>query len=314
MPDRNESLDDQALRHFMALREPCADSREQLRRRHDLQRWLDQGPDYRQAWLRCEQQWQAIEPLSPLFQAPKPRYSKSWKVATAAMVMLTLGLAWLLMPDDSGAIVNTRHVQTAKGYPQRLDLEDGTTLMIDGASRLQVRYSSRKRSVALISGAAFFDVAHQPRRPFVVDTGQGQVRVLGTAFEVDAWPGGARVAVTRGRVAVQSAGLNQSVEIVPGTAASLARGKAPDVQSQSADGVAGWRTGQLSFEGAALAEAVRAMGRHYRGTIQLSPVVADLRLTMSVKLAAVEPALMALPEVLPVRVYRNHNTIFVEPR
>lgn len=115
----------------------------------------------------------------------------------AAALLLAIGLpqAWPAAPPDRIASIHTR-----RGETRAVRLPDGTTLRLDGATRLTVRYGQAARDVTLADGAAYFDVAHDPARPFTVRAGDGVVRVLGTAFNVDRTAGRMDVAVYRGAV------------------------------------------------------------------------------------------------------------------
>ena len=76
---------------------------------------------------------------------------------------------------------------------------DGSTLTLNTGSTVSVRITGSERRVRLTRGEAFFDVAHDPAKPFVVITDHGEVRVLGTSFGVRQMPAYADVSVAEGR-------------------------------------------------------------------------------------------------------------------
>jgi transmembrane sensor len=98
------------------------------------------------------------------------------------------------------------------GY-QRAQLEDGSTLELNGATRVRVRFSAEERHVQLDAGEANFVVAKDTARPFVVYAGDVSLRAVGTAFNVRHGSNGAvEVIVTEGQVRVSSASLREALQ------------------------------------------------------------------------------------------------------
>jgi transmembrane sensor len=91
---------------------------------------------------------------------------------------------------------------TAIGEQRSIVLEDGSSVELNSHSRVQVRFTSHQRFVDLIEGQAMFTVAKNPARPFIVATGDTQVRAVGTRFDVYRKRTGTVVTVVEGRVAV----------------------------------------------------------------------------------------------------------------
>lgn len=83
-------------------------------------------------------------------------------------------------------------------------LSDGSVVTLNAASIIQVDFSEKERHVVMLEGEAFFDVASDALRPFIIDTGDKQIRVLGTKFNVQKSNGDLHVAVVEGTVAVSS--------------------------------------------------------------------------------------------------------------
>ena len=120
---------------------------------------------------------------------------------TAILLAVNLPQLW-----PSHAPDHIASVQTRRGETRAVRLPDGTTLRLDGATQLTIRYGQTTRDVTLAGGAAFFDVVHDAGRPFTVHAGDGAIRVLGTAFDVDRTEGRMEVAVYRGAVRLAGRG------------------------------------------------------------------------------------------------------------
>lgn len=99
---------------------------------------------------------------------------------------------------------------TRAGERRTITLEDGSTVELDARSRIEVRFRSASRTIELQRGQAFFAVAHNPARPFVVIAGGTRVRDVGTVFNVNQRSNDTIVTVVEGRVSVSLAKTKQA--------------------------------------------------------------------------------------------------------
>lgn len=127
-----------------------------------------------------------------------------FSVAAVLLILLSTGLYYFKYPDKKTTSLISRADDTK---PHRLiRLADGSTIIISAGSKLNYPSSFdglSKREVYL-EGEAYFDIKHNPKKPFKIHTGKINTTVLGTAFNIKAWPLDAdiTVTVTRGRVKV----------------------------------------------------------------------------------------------------------------
>lgn len=140
---------------------------------------------------------------------------------SAAAILLTIGMFSASPPASPDRVAN---LQTGRGEMRTIRLPDGTKVRLEGATRLSVRYGAGARAVMLADGAAMFDVTHDPARPFTVRAGDGDVRVLGTAFRVDRTPGRMAIEVHRGAVRLSAQRDARSERIPAGWAAQVVAG------------------------------------------------------------------------------------------
>lgn len=196
-------------------------------------------------------------------------------------------------------------LRTAKGEQRSTTLPDGTRIVLDTASALDVRYTGGLRRLQLREGEVFITTAHDPvavPRPFVVDTPAGRIRALGTRFTVRHEGDASEVAVYEG--AVELSPLNQpdaTVRVAADQSARLAPGAAT-VPTASATEPPGWTEGVLVASNMRLADFVAELRRYRSGVITLSPEVAHLRLSGVFPLADTDRILQAVAQVLPVHV------------
>jgi transmembrane sensor len=97
---------------------------------------------------------------------------------------------------------------TEIGEHREILLSDGTLLDLNTNSEIEVDYSLERRKVRLIKGEAFFEVAHNTNRPFIVYAGETSVRAVGTAFVVRLMPKKFEVTVTEGKIELSPKALN----------------------------------------------------------------------------------------------------------
>ncbi|PLR25685.1 hypothetical protein SGCZBJ_10710 [Caulobacter zeae] len=146
---------------------------------------------------------------------------------------------------------------TGVGEVRQMRLEDGSLVSLAPESALAVDYSAGRRDLKLVKGRAWFDVRHDPSRPFKVASRDVAAEVLGTAFEVDAEAPG--VVVQRGLVGVTSRRF-QGMERVPaGYGVAMASDGRFLRAAADPNAVAAWRDGQMVVENGAIGDVVRAL-------------------------------------------------------
>ncbi|MDZ7855848.1 FecR domain-containing protein [Sphaerotilus sp.] len=201
---------------------------------------------------------------------------------------------------------------TPRGRRLSQPLPDGSRLVLDAASRAEVVFGATRRTVRLLAGSAFFAVARDAERPFIVETEMARVTVLGTHFSVELEDGNdgrtaaLAVAVERGHVRVQGLASAQAVDLHDGDRWRIeADGSARVFRRTDAatdDDVAPWRDGWLDFRGTPLATAARRLARYHAQTIHVDEAVAGLPVLGRVHIADALAWLRLLPTSLPVRV------------
>jgi len=161
------------------------------------------------------------------------------------------------------------HLVAQVGEVRRQVLADGSAVTLNTGAVLDVRYGPEGRKVRLVQGEAFFDVVHDPSRPFVVESRAGSARVLGTAFDVRLKGDVARVSVLRGAVRVEPAG-GQGVAVLRAGQGAWLDGAAPKaVALEDPAAVDAWRQGRLVVYHRPLSEVVDEIGRYRRGKVFL---------------------------------------------
>lgn len=179
------------------------------------------------------------------------------------LASLTLGLASVVVAG--GVFFGWRAQEptfATKVGGQRLEvLEDGSRVRLNTDTKVKVEFREGERRVVLDHGQAFFDVAHDASRPFLVVADGVSVRALGTRFDVRLDGDAVRVTLMQGRVQVRGAdgGL---AELDPGQAVVADRHRVSRPAAVNAGAVASWTTGRLTFSGVPLRDAVAEVNRY----------------------------------------------------
>ncbi|WP_166140954.1 FecR domain-containing protein [Methylosinus sp. RM1] len=206
-----------------------------------------------------------VESLAPNRRAEPRPASRRPALAGAATIAAALCLALAVGFDDLTTWLRA-DIYAGVGERKSVTLEDGSRVELDARSAIALHFEPGRRRLTLLEGEAWFQVAPDAARPFVVEAAGGSVTALGTAFDIAMDKGEARVTVTEHSVAVASGGGSVVVEEGAQSAFSAERAaRAPetvDVKRATA-----WRRGRLIFENRPLGEVLAALGRHRRGYV-----------------------------------------------
>ncbi len=192
-------------------------------------------------------------------QALKTRRNMLMAVGGGLAAAATAGAVFLLRPR--GETITTR-----VGEVRQVALADGSTAVVNTDSQVTVRFEGRERRVALAGGEAWFQVAHDKSRPFIVEAGDVRVRAVGTAFSVRRHNGSAEVLVTEGVVETWRTGDGQQpVRVAAGDRATVTQGAGGIVTKPDPAKISralSWRRGELALAGENVDYAVAEMNRY----------------------------------------------------
>lgn len=287
---------------------------------------LDSDTLLRARAARASQPAAASPPPSPSASAVprgqshrRPRHAWAW--AAAACVAFAAVLAWFFVPHDVPGDP-PQSFATASGERRQITLADGSVLELDAASEVSVRYRPDRRDIELRHGRAYFQVAHAPERPFVVDANGVLSQALGTRFSVaEHGDHGVIVVVDDGRVQVSApddghvrrylATGNQRIRY------SAINGLQPP-QTVNASLANAWRQGAVVYQGEPLASVIIDLNRYSRVPVRLQdPALGQLKVTGRWEVASIDRWIDGLAKALHLDVRRSGGEILLssdEPR
>jgi transmembrane sensor len=246
-----------------------------------LELWLSGDPRRRGALLEAEAAWLTLNEAPSSEQQPSAELTRSPIKGLFERRQVVLGgsaaLAASLAAGFLWVAAGTSYT-TELGEVRRVPLADGSIATVNTSSRIEVKLAADRRHVRITRGEAWFQVAKDPSRPFVVEAGRIRVQAVGTAFSVGRVDGGARILVTEGVVEAWAADADgHKVRLIAGQSAFVGDNAAIRVDAtapSSVDRALAWRAGLIDLSGQTLAEAVGEFNRYNRRKL----VLADQRL------------------------------------
>lgn len=276
-----------------------------------LDTWRSQSPQHEQAWQAALQFKGLIgsvpacvgnSVLGRQYRTDRRTVLKS--IAGLAMAAPAGWIAWEQWPSLSA------DYRTRAGAQRQIDLPDGSRLMLNTATLVDIRFSDAERLVRLLEGEIDVTTAADPflnKRPFIVQTGAGRVYALGTRFTVrDMGDGRIRVSVYEHAAAIQPA-LSGSETIVEAGQASVFDRQQATSPAPHHYQVPPWTRGQLISDNQRLDAFLAELGRYRPGILRCDPAVAELHISGVFQLKDTDQVLDVIASTLPVRVNRVTN-------
>ncbi|TCS09352.1 FecR domain-containing protein [Caulobacter sp. BK020] len=250
----------------------------------ELLAWLDGDARRAGALLRAQaaisflDRGRALAGAAPSVEAVAGRPNRRALIAGAG------GIAAALIGGVGLWAARPQRLDTRLGEIRRVPLADGSLVAINTKTALDVAMRPRSRRIVLREGEAWFQVAKDPERPFIVAAGTVRVRAVGTAFSVrrgDEAAAGVDVMVTEGVVEAWIEGdpaprrqLSAGSRIVLASAVSPTVAESPSEIERSL----AWRNGEIALDGENLEQAARLFNRYNNRQIVIEdPVLARER-------------------------------------
>lgn len=236
----------------------------------ELNAWLAESLAHKAAFWRLEEGSRQTDRLRSLYdpvEMPHPVQRKWHSFAAlalaASLVMAILGYAMWPQPEP----VEIATLETHVGERRTAYLPDGSTIELNTNTKIRLALEQGRRTAWVSGGEAYFQIAHDPARPFVIHAGAHDVTVLGTKFSVRRDGELLRVAVLQGAVQLKGLGRSASLgsTVLPGGSTAVANSVATIVRREPLDQLRQglrWRDGVLVLDGKTLGQAVTELNRY----------------------------------------------------
>lgn len=305
-----QQIDEQAAEWMIRLHEGDLSEAQRL----EFECWKRQGPQYAASAARMQEVIGRMQTLrtrkgpakaaldAAFADTRKPRRFKQAGRALLLVCCLALPAAALL--NSSYPQQWMADISTGPRDWKTVHLQDQSTLTLSGTSAVNLHFDARERRIELLQGEVLVEVAHDPARPFIVQTAQGSLRALGTRFVVRRQQDATVLTMLESRVAAQSANGQQTLEVAAGTQAVIHKDTvqlAGTVDPLSINEA--WRRHQLVVENLPLADVLDEIARHRPGHVRFDrAALANLRVSAVLPLNDTDKALQLIAETLPVKV------------
>ncbi|MDB5394367.1 MAG: anti-FecI sigma factor, FecR [Rhodospirillales bacterium] len=275
-----------------------------------LAAWLSAGPEHREAYEFVTETCRLAAHAYPMpgDDAVLPA-RKVWSVRIAAgIAALAVSGAALFLYDRPA----TYAYQTAIGEIRNVTLEDGTGLVVNGATAFKVHFDGHTRDLTLETGELFVTVGKDPARPFRIHAGDRTIEDVGTAFDVNMHARAVDVAVSEGTIMISGQGFAKptAIDKTPDTAV-LSKGQALTYafehaldapRSVTTQQVGTWRVGVLTYDRVSLEWLVADLNRQFDGSIMVAdPQLAAMTVTLTLRLRDRDATIGTLEKLLPIR-------------
>lgn len=314
MSEAELTLEEQAANWTIRLSEGELTLEEHLQFEH----WKRQDPRHAAAVERLQGFVGRLQSLRPQ-QAPVQaaldagrvvrRRNLGGRAVLALLLALPLGLALRSYPPNY-LLADQR---TAPAEWQRLQLDDGSQLVLSGNSAVDITFTTGQREVKLLRGEILVEVAHDASRPFIVLTEDGRMRALGTRFTVKREAPGTVLTLLESRVAVQGSANPRDTEVSAGEQVRITPDAVTRLGNVNAASIGdAWQQHQLVVRDRPLPEVLDELARQYRGHLQFDrQQLAGLRVTAVLPLDDPQSALQLIADGLPVRV-RSFSPLWLQ--
>lgn len=304
--------------------------------------WLSAHPSHRQAYRQLSRSWEALAPMAsmPRIAALRnealignpPRRAIAWGAALAAATLVgAMGSTFFqhsAVPSGTTALVANKITQsqavgelsTTRADRPTMTLVDGSKITLNSDARAKVVYTDNERRIIMLSGQAFFQVAHDRSRPFIVSVGDREVLAVGTQFDVRIDKSRIVVALLEGRVQVRPQTIARRASIAKDVGRTILEpgeqlkftvaDPATFIETADVEDLTRWREGRVRFDDTPLSQAVAEMNRYSLVPIHISdPTLEDIRISGVFRTGQSDSFLSALTQIFPISADRTEAAI-----
>jgi transmembrane sensor len=276
----------------------------------EFEAWLAASADHARAWRRANAAWDRAGILAPaLRRRSSPLVAdfppRQMPVTRRGWLRAAAGIAVVAGTGLAAATAWPRaEYRTGPAERRTLTLADGSVVELAGGSALSTSFSAQERRLTLHEGEAHFTVAKDAARPFVVTAAEGEIRALGTVFDVKHAADRVVVAVTEHAVVVSREG-GAPATVAAGQQVSYGAAGLGPVLPADLRIVAAWRQDRLVFQEAPLGDVIADLERNLPGRIFVTDArIKAIPVTAVFDAREADAALRTIAATLPITVAR----------
>lgn len=296
--------------------------------------WIEASPENQKQYNRLKNLWVVTgldhpeKEAVPAFRLRSTRQNffrkrilipsiKYAAVFILAFMLGSLSLYLVISPQDTGLSSRYNVIEVPNGERSLISLYDGTKVWLNSGTtfRYPVTFSRNSREV-FVEGEAYFDVAKDPEHPFIVRGGRLKAEVLGTRFNVCAYPNDNVFSATleEGSVNAVDTKSGKSAILKPGEQIILnLRSDDMERLAVKTELYTSWKENLLRFESATFEEVIKKMERWYDVKITVDPAInIKERYTMTIKTESLREMLQLLSKTTNMNYEINENHVLIK--
>lgn len=283
-----------------------------------FEQWRARSPAHAQAWQRAEALLTTLDHIpsgvgSKALQGVS-KMSRRRALRGLALLLVAAPTAWYVSLQARGHWRET--AVTARGTRRSMSLPDGTIVVLNTDSAIDIQFTHDKKEITLTRGEILVTSSHEgpsDERPLLVRTAHGSLHALGTRFSVRLIDGATRIAVFEHAVEVSPLGADARILRDGQQATFTGRGILSISTVDDSDAL--WERGMLLLKNRRLADVIAELNRYRTDVLRCDPAVADLRVSGALSLDDTDRALRVLSQMLPLRMESARpNEIVISPR
>ena len=255
-----------------------------------IMKMIDEDPSFRKEFLAMRKIYDALL-ISDDIGGMKKRVRKGMAVrilrfvaSLAAAASLAVGVTYFIMSDKEEENIMVQRFEAPEGHRTEAVLSDGTMICLNSGSRLEILSSGKNERRVRLDGEAYLNVAHNEDRPFILETSEMEVKVLGTSFDVSTYGNVHSVVLVEGSVEVNNAVSSEKTVIEPDQMYVFDRSTGQSgVKYVDALSMVTWKDGYLNLQNMTVEELFSRLEHYYGVKIICSDDSKDT-FTMSGKL------------------------------
>jgi transmembrane sensor len=266
--------------------------------------WLVADPAHLQAWQRMTAVGEQMARVPGALASPALRgadLSRRQVVRSVLLLASASSVAWLGWRSETSRSLFA-DLRTAVGERRELRLADGSSLLLNTDTSVNLRFDGRQRVLELLSGEILVTTAVDPlQRPFKVFTRHGEVLALGTRFIVRSQELGGEVSVLEKAVQVSPALGGAMIRVEAGQSVAF-NGRSAGALRRNDASVGAWQQGSIIAIDRPLSELLADISRYRSGVLRCDPRIAQLKVSGAFPIDNTDRALAALESGLSLRV------------
>lgn len=321
----DSALSKTAAKWFIRMQEAAPDSIE----RSQFEAWLMQNPLHQQEYASIGEAWNGIDSIDELKKLVDAKQAKQTtqrmnqskrakkiKNALAAIsACIVFAFAGLIGQQQyqqwQAAPIMQLASQTSTAQLATQTLEDGSQITLNAQSQIQVTYYRHQRHVDLLKGEAIFNVQKDASRPFVVETNNAKITVLGTRFAVNKLSQLVRVSVDHGKVQVESKADGSKLILQNGQVAEIPNGQAVQPKNAQATDYFKFATGTIVFNQADMLEVAEVLSRYRQQKVAVKGSSQD-NISAVFQVKDTETFINTLPKIANVTISQTAESTIIQ--